>query len=293
MHHRLGKTQLFSHKLTRPWTYGPIVTEPPSFEWDVAFIQVVNEKLHSTESLAKCKSRFCIRMKKPLQKSLPVIPTALCSLLLSLLVPESCQGMMQTKFQRVIRPPSLVIARMVPSTETSAFIFSPHPPRRTIQFLQTEQILDETRFLYCAGDGKPLIPWEGNPWNQYSEVITFRVDSHHLTRDCLNIAYCLHLSRTNRLYDQQTLMKMSPFTNTTCSYYGKLLRFKMKPEKDHSLTYFSFSLHFLLFSFSLNLAWNSFVVLFGNMDQNNSPHWIYNNIHNSQLRTANLCGFFF
>lgn len=46
----------------------------------------------------------------------------------------------------------------------------------------------ETRLLYCAGDGKPLIPWEGNPWIQYSEVITLRQDSHHLTRDCLNIA---------------------------------------------------------------------------------------------------------
>lgn len=132
-------------------------------------------------------------MKSPLQKrstSLPVIPTPLCSLLLSPLLPESCQGMMQTKFQRVIRPPSLVIARMVPATETSASIFSPPPSAENYSVSKDRAYPQcvETRLLYCAGDGKPLIPWEGNPWIEYSEVITLRQDSHHLTRDCLNIA---------------------------------------------------------------------------------------------------------
>lgn len=47
----------------------------------------------------------------------------------------------------------------------------------------------ETRFLlYRAGGGKPLIAWEGNPWILCSEVITLRVDSRHLMRDCVNIA---------------------------------------------------------------------------------------------------------
>lgn len=214
-------------------------------------------------------------MKSPLQKrstSLPVIPTPLCSLLLTPLLPESCQGMMQTRFQRVIRPPSLVIARMVPATETSASIFSPHPPWRTIQFLKTEHIHNVWNSSSILRGGwkaldtlgrKPLDPifWSDNIKAGQSSL-NARLSQYRIVSK--------FVSSSLRIYDQQTLMTISPFThiqrvcitaNFQIGFQYKDLKWNSKGEHD-----VIFHLIVSIFLFSRYLVWNVFFCLFGDTE---------------------------
>lgn len=179
------KTQLFSIKLTCTGLALPSL----SFEWDACIHSSCKWEITLYWVTGQMKSRLLHKGEKPFSEEINELTCDSDPALLSLLLPESCQGIMQTKFQRVIRPPSPFIARMMPSTKTSASIFPPPSVENySVSRDRAYPQCVETRLLHCAGDGKPLIHWEGNPWIQYFEVITLRQDSHHLTRYCLNIA---------------------------------------------------------------------------------------------------------
>lgn len=144
----LVKTQLFSIKLTRT---GHHLNGIP------AFIQVVNEKLHCTESLAKWKAGYCIRVKSPLQKrstSLPVIPTPLCSLLFSQRADrEWCRLNFRAWYVH-----RLLSSRAWCLPLKPVRLFFPHPPWRTIQFLETEHTHNLWKLVFYTERGVES-PW--------------------------------------------------------------------------------------------------------------------------------------
>lgn len=146
-------------------------------------ISTVNEMLHSfnlemrnSDALshwpnAVTSQRFCQledamfekpskEMKKAYLRIQPRSPLSSLS--------GSCQGMMRTKFLCCAwSPPQSQSLRMVPVTKTRAFLFF---------FLSTGGVVClerhsgapqcvGTRLLPCVEEaGKPLVPWEGNPW---------------------------------------------------------------------------------------------------------------------------------